>query len=330
MRKLMIGNIPFGRVWGASGVQGFFGEGYWFHKWLRPFGLSFEDAVFVAKTSTLEPRQGNMELTSSFTPAQMFPDCVWMNIPRGIALNAVGLSGPGLQALLDTGLWQAMLEPFSLSVMAVGVSRAERMVEYQEIADVLREHLPHFKSRFCLQVNIVCPNTGHDLEEIMREAMETMNILAGIGVPLMPKLNFLARFEWAEDLSKHKACGGLCISNTIRFQEMPGDIRRKYFGKKESPLAKYSGGGLSGKPLLPYVIDWVRHVKLLTNIKVPIIAGGGILNFRDAARLVEAGADGIFIGSMAMLRPWRVQDTIRNVHQMYEEMGVRKSTLKAA
>ena len=40
--------IPFGNVFGASGVQGFFGEGYWFHPYLKPFGLDFGDATFVA------------------------------------------------------------------------------------------------------------------------------------------------------------------------------------------------------------------------------------------------------------------------------------------
>src|SRR3989344_7751324 len=33
--------IEFGRVWGASGVLGFFGEGYWFHPYLKRFGLDF-------------------------------------------------------------------------------------------------------------------------------------------------------------------------------------------------------------------------------------------------------------------------------------------------
>ena len=41
----------FGPVWGASGVQGFFGEGYWFHRWVP--GLSFDGCTFVAKTTTL-------------------------------------------------------------------------------------------------------------------------------------------------------------------------------------------------------------------------------------------------------------------------------------
>ena len=47
-------NIDFGPVFGASGVQGFFGEGYLHHKFLRFLGLNFDGCTFVAKT-TIKP-----------------------------------------------------------------------------------------------------------------------------------------------------------------------------------------------------------------------------------------------------------------------------------
>lgn len=65
--------IDFGNVLGASGVQGFFGEGYWFHKIWNSFGLSFAGMIFVAKTATLLPRKGNMPLTWHYTPRHPFP-----------------------------------------------------------------------------------------------------------------------------------------------------------------------------------------------------------------------------------------------------------------
>jgi len=54
--------IDFGPVWGASGVLGFFGEGYWYHRYWKPFGLNFSGVTFVAKTTTLKERSGNMPL----------------------------------------------------------------------------------------------------------------------------------------------------------------------------------------------------------------------------------------------------------------------------
>lgn len=72
--------IEFGRVWCASGARNFFGDhpAYWFHRPLRPIGLDWSGSTFVAKTTTLEPRRGNMPLggRSGTTPREWFPRCV--------------------------------------------------------------------------------------------------------------------------------------------------------------------------------------------------------------------------------------------------------------
>ncbi len=97
--------IDFANILGASGVQGFFEEGYWFHRMWRPFGLNFSGMTFVAKTATLLPRKGNMPLTRYYTPLNPFPGCVKVKLWRGLILNSVGLSNPGLKKLLLTGKW---------------------------------------------------------------------------------------------------------------------------------------------------------------------------------------------------------------------------------
>jgi imidazole glycerol phosphate synthase subunit HisF len=58
------------------------------------------------------------------------------------------------------------------------------------------------------------------------------------------------------------------------------------------------------------VADWVAAARA-TGICKPINAGGGILSARDALTLLDAGADSVFIGSAAILRPWRVAGIIR-------------------
>ena len=72
---MILRGINFGKVWGASGVQGFYGEGYWYHKYLKPFGLDFEGMTFVSKTVTRYQRIGNMQLKNE-RPARLFPDCI--------------------------------------------------------------------------------------------------------------------------------------------------------------------------------------------------------------------------------------------------------------
>lgn len=304
--------IEFGRVWGASGVQGFFGEGYRFHKYLKPIGLNFNGMTFVAKTTTLANRGGYMALREDFTPRDFYPDCIKVKFFRGIALNAVGLSGPGAWELLLANEWQKREKPFFLSFMAIGKEKEERLLELREFVRLLKRALPGFKACFGLQLNYTCPNTKHKLEELLREADEGLSIAAELRIPLMPKWNVLTPVEAVREVSSHPNCDGNCISNAIHYGQLPGRIPwEKLFGSA-SPLEEYGGGGLSGKLLLPLLIEWLRNARNCGIMK-PINGGGGILSLGDAEAVLAAGADSISLGSIAFLRPWRVKGIIEKI-----------------
>src|SRR3990167_10121613 len=99
--------IWFRPVATAAGTQGFFGEGYWYHPLWKRLGMTFKQCGFVAKTTTLQMRVGNMPLQADgITPQHMFPRCIVVSLRKGVVLNAVGLSGPGARALLDDGRLQ--------------------------------------------------------------------------------------------------------------------------------------------------------------------------------------------------------------------------------
>ena len=309
-----------GRVTGASGVTNFFGDGWWYHLYLRFIGLLFWGMTFTAKTTTLLPRKGNMPLgPDGITPTERFPKCVHIT-PKmwwhGIVLNAVGLSGPGAQKLFDRGLWQEMRGPIILSFMSVAGTKEERLAELREFVRILRHERIHFKAKeIVLQINYSCPNTGHKLVELAGEVAEGLDCIwqAGAGVLAMLKFNVGMPVEKAFAISNHPACAGICISNTIPFGTiLPQEWWEKHFGTDDaskSPLAEFGGGGLSGKPLLPLVEQWVRDARK-AGVKCHINAGGGILGPIGAARLFIAGADSVFLGSIAMLRPWMVLPTI--------------------
>ena len=94
------------------------------------------------------------------------------------------------------------------------------------------------------------------------------------------------------------------------------------FGSDVSPLHHPGGGGLSGAPLLPLSVEWIARARKL-GMKTPINGGGGILSFRDAQLVMDAGANSVFLGSIAMLRGWRVQKTINQVRAYAAQRGVR-------
>src|SRR5271157_6436210 len=96
--------IEFGNVFNASGARGFNGEGYWFHSLWRWFGLDYTGSTFTAKTTTLMLRPGNMPVDAKGRMLGWLPDCIVVKPWAGVALNAVGLSGPGILALVEQ--WQ--------------------------------------------------------------------------------------------------------------------------------------------------------------------------------------------------------------------------------
>lgn len=310
--------IDFGKVLGASGVQGFFGEGYSYHRLLRSFGLRFKLMTFVAKTTTLRPQRGNLPLQADgMTPKNWLPKCVIVKPCKGVVLNAIGLSGPGAKALFENERWQTRKEPFLISFMSVASSREERCQELIEFTALFRKNLPGFRAPVGLQINFSCPNVGLDPTQLTEEVLRALHIAGMLGIPLMPKFSVALPVEAAVKIAEHPCCDALCISNTVPWGQLSDEIDWKgLFGTDESPLKEFGGGGISGKPLLPLVEKWVRDARSLGLTK-PINAGGGILSFPDAQQLFKAGANSIFIGSMALLRGWRVQRTTRAIHRRY-------------
>ncbi|MBX4199900.1 hypothetical protein KW790_00345 [Candidatus Parcubacteria bacterium] len=303
-------DVEYGRVLGASGVQGFFGEGYWFHH--LPFGPDFQGATFVAKTTTLLPRPGNMPLRSDFTPRERLPKCIVVKPWKGVALNAVGLSGPGARALFETGRWQARTDSFFISFMSVASSASERKTELRQFVRMFSDYLPGFAGNVGLQINYSCPNVGLHVEELTEEVMSGLEIAATLDIPLMPKFNVVLPVEIAANVSEHPACDALCVSNTIPWGQLPRLINwKELFGSEESPLQSLGGGGLSGRPLLPILLDWLTRATRAGIVK-PINAGGGILSKEEAHQVISR-VDSIFLGSVAFLRPWRVQSIIREL-----------------
>ncbi len=324
---MLLRGVDFGYCWDQSGVRGFFGEGYWYHKPLRPIGLRFKGSTFVAKTTTygsrLDPPNGlgNMPMKEDgITPAEWMPKCIVVDIAAGLALNAVGLSGPGAVQLLERGIWQERSDAFFLSFMSVAKDEDARLSELLEFVKLLNKHLPRFKGKVGLQINFTCPTIklDRDADDLGDEIRTALNITASLGVPVVPKLSVALPVSLAERVSRHPNCDALMISNTIPWGQLPHliDWNKAFKSGGVSPLARLGGGGLSGKPLFPIVKDWVRTARKEAKITLPLNVGGGITRPRDAVELADAGASSVAIGSMSFLRPHRVQATINRVMEL--------------
>ena len=263
------------------------------------------------------------------TPKEWLPECIlpnfrpgtfWLSARMfymGIMLNAVGLSGPGARALFVDGRWQERTEPFFLSFMSVAKTPEERLSELREFITMLALYLHGFSARIGLQINYSCPNVGLDPSCLVKEVETGLEIAGRLGIPLMPKFNILVPVAVAREISKNPFCDAICVSNTVPWGKIPDKINwERLFGSEVSPLAKFGGGGLSGRPLLPLVKTWVRRARHCGIVK-PISVGGGILSPRDLDYLRTIDASSVFLGSVATLRPWRVGRIIKEANELF-------------
>ncbi len=313
----------------ASGALGFFGEGYWYHRiygFIFPsFKKTLKSLKFVAKTTTWEARTGNLPLKDDYTPKELLPRCIKAYPLRGYMLNAVNLSGPGFKELLATGKWQALERmAFGISFMPVGNTPAEMIEETKKFREELIRAMVQrcFHSSIWIQINISCPNTKQDHQILDSHVVEILELLQIFRIELNMvidlKINLLMPDEVIEELWRKKLCDLITISNTIKYGTIGLGIpwNRLFWWRKNSPLARLGGGGLSGKPLFEGVCCKIMQIRK-AGISIPIKASGGIFSVKDVQTIKACGADAIEFATVISLRPWRVAKMVKEAKKVF-------------
>lgn len=260
------------------------------------------------------------------TPVEFMPKCIVVKPFKGVVLNAVGLSGPGAEWLFDTGRWQARREPFFISFMSLAQTKAEKQKELEEFVLMAKVKMKTAKAKWGFQINFSCPNVGmvkKSEAEFVQEVKKALDVASIIDVPLVPKFNILTSPEAVGEISNHPACDAVHVSNTIPYGELANQINWKQLFGEKSPLASYGGGGLSGEALFRPLMDWWfpggERFGGFSKIQKPTNLGGGIMSKSDVREVFTHGVEGISIGTVAILRPWRVQGIIKEAHNLRRE-----------
>ncbi|MCK5061129.1 hypothetical protein KAR28_01105 [Candidatus Parcubacteria bacterium] len=313
-------NVEIGSICAASGTRNFFGEGWPYHIFFKAilwfFGISYnlENATFISKTGTIQPRPGNMLLKKgSFMPKWLIPDCIKFNFWLGVMLNAVGLTNPGIKQLLKAGRWQKRIRAFGISFTCMGNTFEEKLEEVREFACLLRKELPFFLTQIFIQFNVSCTNTEHATKDMLRDSIELGRELKRLlNLSLDLKVNLIdADLEFVRKVERSGVYDCITCTNTLPWGSLPQLINWvKIFGTEESPLRKYGGGGLSGWLVFPLVLEWLRMMRT-NGVKIPLKISGGIMNARCVVRLKKFGADAVEIGTVSVLRPFRVERIIK-------------------
>jgi dihydroorotate dehydrogenase (NAD+) catalytic subunit len=225
--------------------------------------------VFVTKTVTPKPRQGNRPVRIAETEHGM--------------LNSIGLENPGIETLLDEKLPRLAELGVPLWASVGGFAASD----YAELCAALDGR----SEVAAIELNLSCPN----VEEAPESAAEIVSAARSrTRKTLYAKLSPAAT-DVAEIALAVQAAGadGLSLVNTIRGLAL--DERTL------APVLGTETGGYSGPPLKPIALAAVYRCYQATGL--PIVGMGGIATGRDALEFFAAGASAIALGTILFADP---------------------------
>lgn len=221
--------------------------------------------------------------------------------PRVVAsgehmLNAVGLSGPGVETWRRTDL--AVLRRRGVTV--IGSIWGRNVAEFAQAAEAMRG-----ADIAAMEVNASCPNLEDRSKIFAHSASATSEIVAASrieGVPLWIKLSpntpdLVAIASAALDAG----ADALVLVNTVLGMAIDVERRRAALGN--------GGGGLSGPGILPISLRAVYECREAFTT-VPIVGVGGVSSGIDAVAMLMAGANAVEVGTAIFANPrapWRIQ-----------------------
>jgi dihydroorotate dehydrogenase (NAD+) catalytic subunit len=268
------------------------------------FGAEFLEhppvSAYVPKTITLEPRTGNR-------PPRIFET-------SGGIINAIGLSGPGLEAFVTGDLPRLLALPCPLIISVGGFS----VPEYVSLAAGLRGALDEslsgdWISRVGLELNVSCPNVHSACISIGSDPGETSTVVAAVRaewpgllvVKLTPNVADITLMGRAAEAAGADAIAAV---NTYQGLALDRTTLKPYLGN--------TTGGLSGPAIKPLALRAVFD--LFKVLRIPIIGMGGVAGVQDVLEFMACGARVVAVGSCAFRDPCLVRVLASGLSEVFE------------
>ena len=279
-----------GRIWTASGcfAYGLTGHDMKSAGFTSPYqGIG----AVVTKTVTPEPRTGN--------PMPRLAE-------TGLgAINSIGLENVGFEAFLAETL--PALE--DLGVPTVVSLAATRPDEFGDMVARLHEKAAGFTHWHGVEINLSCPNVaegGHDfgrdpstVSACVRAARRNLPDRALLA-KLTPNVTDIAELATAAAEAGTDAVSAI---NTVIGLEVDLETGR--------PVLPRRFGGYSGPAIRPIALAKVDEI--VTRSGVPVVAVGGIENYRDALKFFALGAVAVQVGTAQMRDPFAAARIARDL-----------------
>ena len=263
-------------------------------------------AAYVPKTITVDARAGNRAPRILETPGAM--------------INAIGLSGEGLEAFVAGRLRRLLELPCPLILSVGGFSLEEYVTLASGLARALEQALGDgWTSRVGLELNISCPNVHTGCVSIGSHPGETETVVAAVRevwpglliAKLTPNVTDITAIGRAAEAGGADAIAAV---NTYKGLVLDRVTLRPYLGNVT--------GGLSGPAIKPLALRAVYE--LFESVKLPIIGMGGVATVQDVLDFISCGAQVVAVGSAAFREPLL---GARLASELGEALAAREFTL---
>src|SRR3989338_5298715 len=251
--------------------------------------------AIVPKTVTLHAREGNPPRRIAETPSGM--------------LNAIGIENPGADGFIRVKLppLQKIGVPLIISVLG----------HTDEEFKTLTEKFHQQKGVSALELNLSCPNLGKKMlvAQDPEATRRVVKLVKGISrVPVIAKLSPNVTDIAAIARSAEEA-GADAVSLVNTFSAMVIDVN-----KRRCVLGNFTGG-LSRPAIRPVAVYMVYQTA--QQVKIPIIAMGGIMTARDALEFILAGATMVAVGTPNFIDPRAPVEVLEGIKEYMKKNKVR-------
>ena len=266
------------------------------------YGFEYEDFIpldsigaVIIKGTTLWPRAGNPSPRIRETAAGM--------------LNAIGLENPGINVFLNEYLPRLLAKKATIIANIAG----NTIEEYAQIARKIEGH----EGIAGIELNISCPNVKEGGIQFGTDPGAVKAVVEAVksetSLPVMPKLS--PNVTNIVLIAKAAADGGadaLSMINTL--MGMAIDIRTM------KPVLGNIFGGLSGPAIKPVALRMIYQV--YKEVDLPILGGGGIMNYTDALEFIMAGSRAVSVGTGTFVNPYLASDIIQGIEGFMQDNGI--------
>ncbi len=247
------------------------------------FGLEYSSlynlddlGAIVTKTITPEVKKGNP------TPRLYETEC-------GM-LNSIGLQNSGIDAFLDQSIhnYHFLNTPLIVSFSASSIHEFCIMLKKLENCDKISGY----------EVNISCPNVenegiafGVDPHVVYNLSKELSSITEKeLIIKLSPNVTDIVTIAKA---AEEGGADSIALINTMLGMAIDWQTGKSMIRKGIA--------GYSGQAIKPIALQMVY--KVCKSVKIPVLAMGGIYNFKDCLEFFYAGASAVAIGTAQFSNP---------------------------